>query len=209
MAIYFIGGPPKCGKTTLAKMMSKKLNIPWMSSDTLENIVWAYTPKEKHEALFPHGYLRGDSNDVFYANHAPEEIVQGYVEQSKATENALSMMAETYLKDEDDFIVEGYHVTPEVIHRILKKFGMEHVRAVFLTKKNISELEKNFSKSTTPNDWILRKTKEPATFTKIADMIATYSQHTESEAKKYGLRVFETDIDFKNTMEKAMKHLQM
>ncbi len=37
--IYLIGGPPRCGKTTLAKEMSKKLEIPWISSDALEVVV--------------------------------------------------------------------------------------------------------------------------------------------------------------------------
>lgn len=207
MAVYLIGGPPKCGKTTLAKRISKKLGIPWMSSDTLENIVWAYTPKEQHLALFSHSYLRGDSNDEFYTHHTAEEIVQGYVEQSKATYEAISMMAETYLTDEDDFLVEGYQVTPEIVSRILKKFGDEHIRTAFLLKRNEEIMLQDFHKSTTPNDWILRKTKDEATFAKIARMIAMYADFFEQEAKKYNLPVFEMDSDFIASLEKAMKYL--
>jgi len=207
MAVYLIGGPPKCGKTTLAKALSKKLHIPWMSSDTLENLAWAYTPKEQHPALFPHSYVRGESNDEFYAHHAPEAIVQGYVEQSKATYDAISMMAETYLTDKDDFIVEGYQVTPEIVSRILKKFGSEHIRTAFLIKQDAEKMVQDFHKSTTPNDWILRKTKKETTFVKIAQMIAAYADYTEKEAKKYNLPVFEMDSDFSASLEKAMKHL--
>lgn len=207
MAIYLIGGPPKCGKTTLAKTLSKKLLIPWISSDTLQNIVWAYTPKEQHPALFSHSYLRRESNDEFYTHHAPEAIVQGYVEQSKATYDAISMMAETYLTDEDDFIVEGYQVTPEIVSRILKKFGSEHIRTAFLLKRDEEKMLQDFHKSTTPNDWILRKTKEEATFAKIARMIAVYSTYIEQEAKKYDLPLFEMDADFSASLEKAVKHL--
>lgn len=36
--IYLIGGPPKCGKTTLAKQLAKKLGIQWVATDTLEVI---------------------------------------------------------------------------------------------------------------------------------------------------------------------------
>lgn len=207
MAVYLIGGPPKCGKTTLAKTLSKTLNIPWMSSDTLENIVWAYTPKERHPALFTHSYLRGESNDEFYAHHTAEAIVHGYVEQSKATYDAISMMAETYLTDEDNFIVEGYQVTPEIVSRILKKFGGEHIRAAFLLKRDEEKMLHDFHKSTTPNDWILRKTKEEATYVKIAHMIAVYSDYIEQEAKKYELPVFEMDASFNSSLERAMQHL--
>ena len=207
MAVYLIRGPPKCGKTTLAKRISKELSIPWISSDTLENIVWAYTPKEQHPALFPHSYLRGESNDEFYAHHSPEAIVQGYVEQSKATYDAISMMAETYLTDGDDFIVEGYQVTPEIVSRILKKFGIEHIRTAFLLKRDEEKMLQDFHKSTTPNDWILRKTKDEATFAKIAHMIAVYADNIQQEAMKYDLPVFEMDSDFTASLENAMKHL--
>lgn len=188
-------------------MMNKKLLIPWMSSDTLENLVWAYTPKEQHPALFPHSYLRGESNDEFYLLHTAEEIVRGYVEQSKATYDAISMMAETYLTDEDDFIVEGYQVTPEIVSRILKKFGNEHIKSAFLLKKNEVQLLEDFHKSTTPNDWILRKTKNEATFAKIARMIAVYACHIEQEARKYDLPTLEMDAGFTASLCKAMNYL--
>ncbi len=204
MAVYLIGGPPKCGKTTLAKTLSRTLNIPWMSSDTLENLACAYSPKEKHEELFPHSYLRGDSNDEFYAYHTAEAIVQGYVEQSKATYKAIHMMAETYLTDEDDFIIEGYQVTPEIVSRIFEEFGNENIKAVFLLKKDVEKMLTDFHKSTTPNDWILRKTKNEDTFRKIAEMIAVYSVHTEKEAGKYDFPLFEMDGDFDAAQQAAL-----
>ena len=40
--IYLIGGPPKCGKTTLAKRLSKSLGIPWVSTDTLQCVIKPY-----------------------------------------------------------------------------------------------------------------------------------------------------------------------
>jgi len=207
MVVYLIGGPPKCGKTTLAKTLSKKLLIPWISSDTLENIAWAYIPKEQHSTLFSHRYLRGESNDEFYAQHTSEAIVQGYVEQSKATYDAISMMAEIYLTDGDDFIVEGYQVTPEIVSQILKKFGNEHIKTAFLLKRDEEKMLQDFHKSTTPNDWILRKTKDEATFANIARMITVYSDYIEQEAKKYGLPLFEMDADFNVSLEKVIKHL--
>ena len=118
------------------------------------------------------------------------------------------MMAETYLTDEDDFIVEGYQVTPEIANRILKKFGSDHIKTAFLLKRDEGKMLKDFHKSTTPNDWILRKTKNEATFAKIARMIAVYSDHIEQEAKKYELPLFEMDTDFNASLERAMKHLK-
>ncbi len=85
MAIYFIGGPPKCGKTTIAKRLSKETGIPWISADTLQNIVWAYTPQPEHEARFPHTYMKGDTPDETYTQHSVDEIVTQYIAQGKTT----------------------------------------------------------------------------------------------------------------------------
>lgn len=208
MAIYLIGGPPKCGKTTLAKAMSKQLSIPWISADTLQNIVWAYSPKEERPTLFPHSYLRGDSNDEFYDAHTTKQIVEGYIAQGKTTDDAVSMMAETYLIDKDDFIVEGYQVYPELVNRILKKFGKEHIKAVFLVRKNQEQFVQDVHKSNTPNDWILRKTKKEETFVKIAQMVVEYSNYFALEAKKYNLPIFHMDVDFEVKISELIEFLK-
>lgn len=207
MAVYLIGGPPKCGKTTLAKALSKELSIPWISADTLQNIVGAYVPESEHAALFPHSCLRGDDNDEFYAAHSAKEIVDSYITQGKTTYDAISMMAETYLTDKDDFIVEGYQVTPEIVDRIHKKFGTEHIKSVFLTKHDTDKFVEDVQKSTTPNDWILRKTKNPDTFQKIAEMVVEYSRYFEQEAEKYNFSVFQMDIDFEDKIQDIIQYL--
>lgn len=206
--IYLIGGPPKCGKTTLAKKLSDKYRIPWISADTLQNIVWAYTPKEKHYIFFPHSYLRGDSNDEFYSEHSPQQIAENYIAQGKTTYDAISMMAETYLTDKDDFIVEGYQVTPEIVDTIFKKFDREHIKAVFLVKYDEQKFIQDIHKSTTPNDWIIRKTKDESTYGKIAKMVAEYSRYFETEAKKYGFSVFNMDEDFDKQLDTIEKYFK-
>jgi 2-phosphoglycerate kinase len=206
--IYLIGGPPKCGKTTLAKRLAATYQIPWISADTLQNIVWAYTPEDKRSLLFPHSSLREDTNDGFYLKHSPEDIVKNYIAQGKTTYDAISMMAETYVTDKDDFIVEGYQVTPEIVDRIFKKFGQEHIKAVFLVKNDEQKFVQDIHKSTTPNDWILRKTKDEATFGKIAKMIAKYSHYFSKEAEKYKLQVFNMDTNFSEQLEEVEKYLK-
>ena len=74
-------------------------------------------------------------------------------------------------------------------------------------KRDEEKMLQDFHKSTTPNDWILRRTKDDATFAKIAKMIAMYAEYTEKEAKKYNVPVFEMDSDFSASLERTMKHL--
>lgn len=203
--IYLIGGPPKCGKTTLAKAMSRELHIPWISADTLQNIVWAYTSDESKPDLFPRSHLKGESNDEDYSIHSAETIIRSYLGQAKTSYDAISMMAETYLIDEDDFIVEGYQVTPEIADRIHQKYGKEQVRAVFLIRNDAKQFVEDTHKSTTPNDWIIRRTKNESTYPKIAKMVVEYSDYFQKEAKKYDLPVFQMDKNFDDQINTLVK----
>jgi len=56
--IILIGGPPRCGKTTLAKRVSHELGIPWISTDAFDDIVKEYVPAEERDKLFPKTVLR-------------------------------------------------------------------------------------------------------------------------------------------------------
>src|SRR3972149_9634388 len=88
----------------------------------------------------------------------------------------------------------------ELSDRIFKKFGKEHAKAVFLVKYNEQKFIQDIHKSTTPNDWIIRKPKNKATYGRIAKMIAKYSNYFEKEAKKYGFKIFNMDNEFENQL---------
>ncbi|MBD3244903.1 MAG: hypothetical protein GF335_02830 [Candidatus Moranbacteria bacterium] len=63
---------------------------------------------------------------------------------------------------------------------------------------------RDFEKSSTPNDWILRKTKEKETLYKIAEMISYYGQFFDKEAKKYKFKVLNMDNDFGGQLKKTI-----
>jgi 2-phosphoglycerate kinase len=207
MKIYLIGGPPKCGKTTLAKTLSKKLSIPWISADTLQNIVYKYTDRKNVEKHFPHSYSKGGNNDETYSQNSTNSIVKNYVKQGKTCHKAISIVVKTQIIDKDDYIIEGYQVTPEIVDELIKEFGRDKIRTIFLVKHDEKEFVKNIHKSTTPNDWIIEKTKDKNTFFKIAEMVALYSKYFESEAKKNNLTVLEMDHDFEKQIVTAIKIL--
>ena len=111
------------------------------------------------------------------------------------------------ITDGNDYIVEGYHVTPQLAARLIKKYGRKHFRVLFLVKSDIETMVRDFEKSSTPNDWILRKTQEKETLYKIAEMIAYYGQFFGKEAKKYKFKVLNMDNDFGGQLKKAIEHL--
>jgi 2-phosphoglycerate kinase len=209
--IYLIGGPPKCGKTSLAKKLSKKLEIPWVASDTLEVVamdyVWKYAAK-KFDALYPHSSMKGDTNDETYTAYSPLQIAKNYLRQAKATYAAIDMFSICEIKDGNNYIIEGYHITPELAARLTKQYGKKNFKVLFLGQGDDNSLVRSFEKSTTPNDWIIERTKKPGvTYPKIAKMISNFSKITASESKKYGFKYLETGGNFQKQLDQASKLL--
>ena len=108
--IYLIGGIPRSGKSTLAKMLSRNRRISWISSDTLESIVRVHTASVNYPKQFPKNIMQQrtkQSNDLMYERYTSKEIMQAYVKQAKASWKALETLIECEIKEGNDFIVEG------------------------------------------------------------------------------------------------------
>ncbi len=208
--IYLIGGPPKCGKTTLAKQLAKKLSIPWVSSDTLEVVAKEYTKKyapKNINDLYPHSLMNGETNDETYAAATPVEIAKKYMQQAESSYLAIEMFSICEIKDGNDYIIEGYHVTPQLVAFLIKKYGIENFKVVFLVKSDREKFVENVRKSSTPNDWILNKTKNEETFFKIAMMVKYYGDSLKKEANRMSFNVLNMDDDFEVQIKKAVTSL--
>jgi len=209
--IYLIGAPPRCGKTTLAKKMSKQMRIPWLSSDTLDSITQVLTPKEKFAKKFPYSFLRkkgsARNNDSFYNTYSPEKIVSVLKKEAEAVHLAIDTVIACEIADGNDYIIEGYHIMPSFANKMIKKYGKQNIRAVFLTKFDANKFAKDVHKSTTPNDWLLVLTKKAETFIKVGNMVSVFSKYFEQEAKKFGLQTFNMDVNFNRQIDKAIKYL--
>jgi 2-phosphoglycerate kinase len=204
--IYFIGGPPRCGKTTLAKHMSKQLQIPWISCDTLEVVSGAYMTKIQWDKTHPYSVLRRihTTNDRFYEALTPRKIVGVLKKQARATFAAIDMMTICEIKDGNDYIIEGYHLEPRFIRSLVKKYGKKHFKAVFLIKTDADKFAQDVHKSTTPNDWLILGTKKKENFVRVGQMVAWYSHLLEKEAKKYGFPVVSMDQEFPKQLRKGI-----
>ena len=208
--IYLIGGAPRCGKTTIAQTLSRKLRISWIASDTLESIAMAYTSRKDFQKLFPKSVMRRKtkfSNDLMYDKYTPKQIVKAYIKQSEVVWKAIEMLVESELKEGRSFIIEGYHVHPRLVSNLKKKYGRRNFKSVFLTKLDIDNIEKNSLKYTYKNDWFVKKTKNKGTYKKISAMIVELSRYFGKEAKRFNLRVFVTDIGFKKKINQTIQYL--
>ena len=204
--IYLIGGPPKCGKTTLAKKLSKSFGIPWVSTDTLQCVIKPYMNKEDFSKKFPASYYRGKNNDEKYSKYSLGEIIEAYRRQAKTAYQAIDMLTICEITDGNDFIIEGYHIEPKLVSELSLKYP-EKVKSIFLVKSDKEKFVRDIKKSTTPNDWIIARTKSKETYQKIANMICEYGNFFEKESKKYGLKVLNMDNGFDKKINSAVSYL--
>ena len=209
--IYLIGGPPRCGKTMLAKRLSDKLRIPWISADTLESIVLTYTPEKDLKSRFPKNRMRQlthQSNDEMYTRFSTKEIASAYMKQSKASWDAIETMVQVELYEGHDYVIEGHQIHPLLMKKLMDEYGKRNMRSIVLSRSDTHKIVEGCLKHKAKSDWFIQKTKEPGTYKNIADMIVEYGRFFKKQAEKFGILVVETDTNFKKQIQLAMVKIQ-
>lgn len=57
------------------------------------------------------------------------------------------------------------------------------------------------------NDWVINRTKEEATFTKIAEMVSRFGDYTKREAEKHKFQAFNMDFNFNDKIRNLSESL--
>ncbi|MCH7730843.1 AAA family ATPase [Patescibacteria group bacterium] len=202
--IILIGGPPRCGKTTLAQKISKEIGIMWVSTDALDDIAQEYVSGDKKDSLFPKTALRiksGGGNDEMYEAFSVESIVSAYRKQAETVHKAVESFVACANKEGWDYVIEGYHVTPKLISKLRAK------SSVILISTKAEEVVKRSIESNVKNDWLRDKTKKQETFSKIATMIELYSTKLKQEAEEFNTNVIDIAGDFQGKLKEAFESL--
>jgi len=202
--IILIGGPQRCGKTTLAQRISKELSIPWITTSTLEAVIRRYTPDEQDNRLFPKSMLRKKTeggNDAMYSTYSAEKIVESYLKQSDTVSNAIQGFVKHITQQDWDYILEGYHITPKLVAQI-KNEGF-NVDSIILVNTNPNEILNRSLSSKTTHDWVRDEISNKDNYTKIGEMITLYSNTLIKEARKYDVRVVDMGDSFETRFDEV------
>ena len=110
-----IGGAPTVGKSSLARLISEKLKLPWISTDGIREMMRKIVRKEDYPELFNFS----DENftaENYLGNHSPQEIVDEQIKESKDVWKGARAFIETdYVWK--NFTIEGVAVVPELVKR--------------------------------------------------------------------------------------------
>lgn len=207
--IILIGGPQRCGKTTLAERLSKELHISWITTSTLEAVIRRYTSAEQESILYPKSILRKKAdggNDTMYATYSAEEIVESYFTQAETVGNAICGFVKHVQQQNWSYILEGYHITPKLVAQI-KSEGFD-VDSVILVNTNPNELINRSLSSNVVNDWVRDEIHNKDNYTKIGEMITLFSNTLTEEAQKYDVRVVDMGQDFTENFNAVFESLK-
>lgn len=208
--IYLIGGAPRCGKSTMAKLVAKENGATWISADSLEGIAYRYATPIDVPRLFPKNTMRrltNGSNDRLYSEYTTPQIVKAYRNQSRATWPAIEALAESGIVEDRSYVIEGHQVQPELIADLTDRFGANLIRSVILIRDKLGETVSSLRANRNPNDWVITKTEDPRVHVEIARMIVAYGRQLRPEAKRLGIRVQSMDGDFWKNVYKSAEHL--
>jgi len=206
--IYLIGGAPRCGKTTIAKQLSKELKSSWLSADMIESVIASYTSKNDLPKLFPKGIIRKKtklSNDLMYEQYSTKKITDVYIRQSKTSWRAIRVMAQCAIQEEHDLIIEGHQIHPQLISQLKKE--LVEVKGIIVVRNDLEAIISGALKNKFKKDWFIKNTKNHETYKKMGLMIKNYSQYFIRESKKYNIKIINTEIDFKKRIRIAVKYL--
>ncbi len=229
--LYLIGGPPRCGKTTVARHLARITGASLLGLDNIERAVYHYLSSEERATTMPH--FAEETNNERYAAHTVPEIIAMLQACARALWPAIHILMHQAVESDRDVILDGYHFEPRVLAELtppgsrpgedgrsltpyqaamvargsghaLPHAGDPRIRAVFLCREDPADIVASLTKTDDPNDWIVCQPNTPETLQRIAAMISGYSHYIRQEAEAYGGVVFSMDHAFHSQVERVL-----
>lgn len=202
--LYLIGGAPRCGKTKLAKKLSKKLNIPVFSTDKLRVDILKKIPQDQVDLKFPFEKMfNGDRVDECFRNHKPIDFLNADKREARTLFNDVKSLVAN--KNNLNYIIEGVHLLPVYMNKLFD--SNSEFRIIYLGKTNEIEILRGLNLNRDKNDWIIGHIKHDITFKRASKMVREYGQYFEKEAEKFGYKYINTESNFFDRLNIACDEL--
>lgn len=181
--IYFIGGPARCGKSTVAQKFITKNPILSASTDAIRSAAKSMTTPRLNPELFKQGRGKFDSenNRMLMATDF-DEALNFELMESIETWKATIAFLEYYIRDGRDALIEGVAVVPELV----SKLDYKH-RAVFVV--NLADQTDTILSHARSNshDWLSKY--DDSTIKAFCKYNQKYNKFFAEQAKKYNYPV--------------------
>lgn len=186
--IYFIGGPPRVGKSMIAAEIMRRRGISAVSTDSLGSVLETVADPERDPGLFAvsrfNELAEADRTELLLKY--PATRIEYQVEESTAVWGAVEPFVLSEQKEGRDVVVEGVAVLPELVHRLA---GVEN-RVVFVGNQAPTQVH-NIKRSVQENqhDWM--RHASDAYVEAFAGFVVELSRYIEKEARRRGYQYLE------------------
>lgn len=206
--LYLIGGSPRSGKSTLAKMLGKKLDCKYLSVDDLRSAILPYIPKEELREKCPFEFMYFNDNDAFFEKYSPQEMLKADIRDAETLWPGVKEFLNHQFLCDQDFILESVPLMPALINELKSHKMWDKVRVVYVVKTDVEKIREGFEKNDSKSDWLLKNTTKSETLDRAALMVSEYGKYFVSEAEKNGFRLFDTSDNFNSKLELVFEFLQ-
>lgn len=204
--VYLIGGSPRGGKSFLSRKLSQKLNIPYISTDNLRLVVMPYfTGRDKYKNFPFEKMFDLSAIDKYFKNYTGRDMLKADIKEAKTICPGVKSLVHHLLACKMDYIIEGVHLLPSLIQSFKSN---KNVRIVFLTKLDENKILNGLVQNKNNNDWITSNVKEAKTISMAAKSLCVYGRFFVAETRKHGFKCFNTEDDFLDKINRAVKYLE-
>ncbi len=205
---YFIGGPPRVGKTTLAYKLAEDIRGHVAMTDAIRNSAKKVC-EDKAGPLFMINHYNEFSEEKWlnrFANN-PDQVVKDQINESKAIWRSVVSFCNMFCEDNANHIVEGVAVMPELVASMDNK--PDHVVFVGNTSEHHVETMLQYGKDNPEQCWMAYLGYSEDRIRAFANYVLHMSQHFKDEADKYGFSYVElSDDNFEQSLQEAINSLK-
>lgn len=203
--IIFIGGPPRVGKSELAKALSKKTTFPWISTDNLRETIAEIELIPRDHPLKVNWINWHESNYIkrmFSSSVA--NTIKLQIEESREVAKLVRSFVDSIVYNERDFIIEGVALMPDFYS---KEFLKTHdVTFVCIGNTDFKSFLEFSWHHRTEGDWL--KNADKKTYKKVIDYCSQFSKYYKQTALKHNIPFYEIkSATFTHDISKIVRNL--
>lgn len=202
--LYLIGGPPRLGKSIIARTLARALRIPWMSTDFFEIATAAILPPAERKKVFPYTTMR--LKDPYWRIPA-EKAVRLQLVQARRTWKMPRAFIIRLLEGHEDFILEGTTLLPELIARLRPNpLARGNLTTLLFLDRDLNHIQKGVRTSIRADDW-LRNASEPI-YDRVARFIWLLNKKLERDARRHRVPIVMRTGRFSEDIRRAIALLR-
>lgn len=180
-----IGGAPTTGKSYLARKLGDQLKMPWISTDTIRDLMRKTVRKEDYVELFHFDDYGGQTAEKYLTSKTAIEIVDDQNKESEEVwKGSLALIETDYVWK--NFIIEGVAILPIFVNKILKKDV--NILPIFLVDNNVERIRNTVF---TRGLWDDAKSYPDSVKEKEVEWVLEFNKYISEECKKFGYIVIE------------------